>query len=85
MIAPIFSLVGCFSESLAQVSIDDNWGYINKAGEIVIPPLFESAVPFSEGMAAISIHGKDGFINHEGEIVVEPRFDLAGFFLRDWQ
>ena len=35
------------SDALAPVQIGGKWGYINKAGEIVIKPQFYSALDFS--------------------------------------
>ena len=68
-------------EALAAVKIGDKgWGYINKAGEIVINPQFDLAGYFSEGLAAVSIGDKYGFINPKGEIVINPQFDDAQNF-----
>jgi hypothetical protein len=68
-----------FSEGLAAVDAltDDRarWGYIDRAGEWVVPPRLESADAFSDGLA----QGSDGFIDREGRLVLKRmpglRFD----------
>ena len=56
------------------------WGFINQAGEVVIPPrlIFTSAEPFSDGRAAVSVkHGDTslvGYINRFGELAIPARF-----------
>ncbi|PGH37815.1 MAG: hypothetical protein CRN43_18915, partial [Candidatus Nephrothrix sp. EaCA] len=48
---------------LAPVKIDGKWGYINKAGKIVIKPQFEDARWFQEGLARIKLGGRWGYID----------------------
>ena len=45
------------------------YGYIDRAGKIVIPCTFDSASSFSEGLAVVNSGGKDYFINKKGERV----------------
>jgi hypothetical protein len=64
-----------------QVSETDNnvtgkWGYIDKAGNIVIEPQFPSAREFSEGLAFTSF----GYIDRNGEVKIENRFGEARSF-----
>lgn len=53
-----------FSEGLAQVKIKDKWGYINKAGKLVIPAKFDGASAFHEGLAWVRIGGLLGCIKY---------------------
>jgi len=71
-----------FSEGLAYQKFEDDegnrkYGFINRAGEIVIEPKFDDASYFSEGLAAIEVDGKWGFINKDGKIVIQPIYDRA--------
>jgi hypothetical protein len=54
------------------------YGYMDKAGRVVIAPQFHDAGHFSEGLAWIEVlkEGKwlYGFIDKTGKIVIEPRF-----------
>ena len=56
MIKPQFDEVGSFSEGLAAVRIGENWGFINKAGEVVIKLQFDKATDFHNGLAVVGVH-----------------------------
>ncbi len=71
-----------FSEGLAAVMNDDRqenkynlsnngkFGYIDKAGNVVIPFVYDYAAPFSEGLAYVCQGEKYGYIDTTGKIVV---------------
>jgi hypothetical protein len=67
-----------FSEDLCAVA-NNEFGYIDPKGELVIPYQFYLGDHFSEGMACVQIteDGKYGFINKEGSFIVRPIFDSA--------
>jgi len=44
--------------SLFPVCVDDQWGFIDRTGKIVISPRFARAMSFSEDRAAVNIGGK---------------------------
>lgn len=54
---------GNFSEGLAVVRLNDDIGFINKSGEIVIPLKYDAAGDFREGLAPVELNGKWGFIS----------------------
>ncbi len=56
------------------------WGYINAAGNLVIPTAFDLAGDFSEGLALVQRDGRFGFINPVGRPVIEPQFEDAWYF-----
>ncbi len=64
-----------FSEDLISVKINNKYGYINKAGEIVIAPMFDFADAFSEGLARVSIKGKCAYIDSLGTVVIKTPFN----------
>jgi len=91
VLALIVSLVSCKEEDkktsktsnnlLAMVQRDDQYGYINTAGEFIIKPQYPLARTFSNGLACINVGGsrnnplvqgvvggKYHFINTENEI-----------------
>jgi tetratricopeptide (TPR) repeat protein len=71
-----FDWAGKFHQGLALVLKDGKFGFINAAGEFIIPPRFEAAGSFSEGVAPAldSVSHKWGYINTSGQFVIAPRF-----------
>ncbi|MBZ0189603.1 MAG: WG repeat-containing protein, partial [Candidatus Obscuribacterales bacterium] len=69
-----FDLAQPFSEGLAPVLIDSQWGYIDKEGSLKIGAEFKLAKPFSEGLAAVKVGEDWGFIDKEGKIRIEPKY-----------
>lgn len=59
---------------------NSGYGYINKAGHIVIGPQFEEASDFKGELAAVKKEGKWGFIDKTGKFVMKPQFDGARDF-----
>jgi WG containing repeat len=81
VIPPQFDGVCDFSEGLAGVQVGDQWGFINHAGEMVIPPQFDDcAGEFSEGLASVRIGYKWGAIDPTGNLVIPLQFDLLCMF-----
>ena len=56
------------------------YGYIDKAGKIVIPAVFDSAEPFREGVAAVSKCDEAYFITKTGRTVISGGFRYASSF-----
>ncbi len=62
--------------ALFPVQINAQWGYIDRAGKIVISPRFDKAWSFSEGLARVQSGGDEtawGFINAKGLFVIPPK------------
>jgi WG containing repeat len=72
-----------FSEGLAAVRIDGQFGYIDQRGEIVIAPKFDLAGNFDQGLAEILVGDQTGIINRAGEIIIQPMFQRAIPFTKD--
>ncbi|GAB3726532.1 hypothetical protein GCM10028816_19380 [Spirosoma lituiforme] len=51
------------------------WGFINRAGELIGPGEWEHVGPFSEGLAAVRTQSKWGFCNRQGQLVIDCQFD----------
>ncbi len=80
-----FDDAGRFACGLAAVSIGGTWGYINVAGEMVIPPRFLSAESFSvtDSLALVRLsNGRRAYISTDGRVAVELecRFTVAKSF-----
>ena len=74
-----YNSVGKFNDGLALVSLNGKYGYINEAGEEVIPLIYDYSRDFSEGRACVSVYGKDkknvlytkfGFIDTSGKVII---------------
>ena len=59
------------------VEIGDKWGYIDRAGALVIAPRFDRAWPFREGRGRVQQFGRTGFVDAGGALAVPLRFDDA--------
>jgi hypothetical protein len=77
VIQPQSNEVTPFSEGLAGIKINDQWGYMDKTGAIVIQPQFQAAKTFSQGLAPIRLQYYWGYIDRTGRIVIEPQFHDA--------
>ncbi|NLZ65908.1 MAG: WG repeat-containing protein [Clostridiales bacterium] len=58
------------------------YGYINRAGEIVIAPEYDMALSFSEGCACVYKGERCGYINVKNEILVPLKYE-AGTYVID--
>ena len=66
--------------SLVSHSEQGKWGFIDRAGKVVVPPQFTTAWEFSEGRAGVKIKDKFGFIDQTGKVVIQPQFDKVAEF-----
>jgi WD40 repeat protein len=71
---------GSFDGGLSRWRVYDKFGFINKAGELVIKPQFDLTFNFSEGLAFVEKNGKYGFVDQTGRLVIEPQFYSAKDF-----
>ncbi len=55
---------------------EQRMGFINKAGEWVIPPQFDSAGDFRDGLAIVEVREKKGMIDVTGRYVIPLRYPL---------
>ncbi|MDB6134752.1 MAG: hypothetical protein JWM59_2995 [Verrucomicrobiales bacterium] len=52
---------------------DNPFGFVNRAGEEVIPPIYAWANDYTEGLASAAVElGKLGFIDMEGNWMIQP-------------
>ena len=55
-----------FSEGLAAVKLNDNYGFIDYSGNEVIPFKYDFAYSFENGKAGVKLNGKWGTIDKQG-------------------
>lgn len=73
--------LGEFSERMAPVKRNGQWGFINVRGEEVISCQYDAVTPFHEGKASVKRGNQWGYIDCNNEVVI-PFFDavFAGRF-----
>ena len=76
LIEPQFRHASAFSEGLAIYTSDHDemrWGYVNTAGERVIPDVYTAVEPFSNGLARVhyreGVERRSGYINRQNEFI----------------
>ncbi|MCL2387309.1 MAG: WG repeat-containing protein [Defluviitaleaceae bacterium] len=74
-----------------NVMIDGLWGFMNAAGEEIVPPRYTQVTFFNEGFATVNagaertdwgglIGGQWGFVDETGREIVSPRYDSVSDF-----
>lgn len=61
----------------SSYTVSKRYGYIDKAGKMVIQPRFESAGPFVEGLANVHDCYKAGFIDKTGRLAISTQYQYA--------
>ena len=69
-----------FNNQMALIKIDNQYGYINEEGKIVIEPTYEDAHFFSEGLACVELGDSYYFIDKNNQIKFEHVDDELTFF-----
>lgn len=62
-----YDYVDEYKDGFAAVQKQDKWGFVNEAGEEVVPPIYDGICDFENGFAAVEKQGKWGFINEAAE------------------
>jgi hypothetical protein len=77
-----------FSDGLAAVRVDDEWGYIDATGDFAIEPQYPGLIasPFRDGLAPIAVEVSPAgipkswaYINKKGEQVLGPYLSAGPF------
>lgn len=68
-----------FYEGFIGVNIDQNYGYADKTGNVVIEPRFDRVGMFSEGLAPVAIDAKYGYFDKPGQWVYDQSFKKGLF------
>ena len=71
-----------FSDSLAAVTHDSLWGFIEAANKLRIPEKYREVADFHEGLcAALDSAGLWGYLDKKGSWILKPQFLKAGNFV----
>ena len=69
-----------FYKGLAEVELNDKYGFVDKTGKEVIPPKYVQVGDFHEGPAVVELNDQYGFVDKTGKEVVPPKYDYIGDF-----
>ncbi|HEY2017571.1 MAG TPA: WG repeat-containing protein [Bryobacteraceae bacterium] len=56
------------------------FGFINRAGAIIVPPTYDAVGDPKEGRIRVTVGSLSGYIDYSGKVVVDPKYDSAGEF-----
>ena len=70
-----FDKVGYFKNGLCAVQKEEQWGYINETGQVVIPIMYDDAGRFSGTSTYVKTGDKYGLINQLGVAITPIEFD----------
>ncbi|MGV8145588.1 MAG: WG repeat-containing protein [Alkaliphilus sp.] len=76
-VVSIFDDAKDFSEGLAAVKVNGQWGYIDSTGKMIIDPVYDEAFNFNRGTALVAIEDKKGMINKDGRVIIELIYELV--------
>lgn len=70
-----------FSEGMACFKNDSGWGFINTAGDVIIPPIYKRTYPFRENKAVVvNEDNKFGVIDKVGKVIIDFKYDYIKSF-----
>ncbi|MFY8020954.1 MAG: WG repeat-containing protein [Bacteroidia bacterium] len=75
-----YDKIGPYKNGRAKVFKGDKMGFINEAGEEVIPCIYEYIGDFVNGRAKVILALKEGYISYEGEVIIPIKYDKIGPF-----
>lgn len=75
-----FQWIDAFSDGLACVRQNDQWGYVNLSGSYKVLPALKEVYPIREGLARVNANGLYGFLNPNGNTAIAPAYDAATDF-----
>jgi hypothetical protein len=71
-----------FSDGFAAVKYNEKWGYLNTAGQLVIPAKYDKVTRFNEGFASVQLGDKYFIVDKTGKEIpvnVPNMMDLNAF------
>lgn len=69
--------------ALFPIRVGGAFGFIDRAGKVVIEPRFARVGDFQDGLCLAWIGAEAGYIDTRGEFVIPPQFTTAGDFHED--
>ncbi len=69
-----------FTGNYTAVKVGDQWGFVDKSGNMILEAQYEDAKPFGNEIAAVKLDGLWGYVTAQGRVVIDPVFADAGCF-----
>ena len=73
----------CQSVGLIAVKQDEQWGYIDSTGKMVVPFVYEGVYDVEQGVGIVRRADKYGMVNPQGKLIVPLIYDDMGSY-HDW-
>lgn len=55
---------------------ENNWGFADANGNVVIPGIYKRVNSFADGIARVEVDGKAGFLDREGNEVIPVKYEM---------
>ena len=69
---------------LRPIKVNNQWGYINETGKVIVEPQYFYANEYSEGLGAVRVELGDrvlyGFLDETGKMSIPPQFGAVSEF-----
>jgi hypothetical protein len=76
--------IGCFAgDHLINFKQNNKHGFLDTAGNEIIPAVYDYATSFSEGFAVVKLNGKWGYIDKKNNIAIPIKYEAAFDFYGD--
>ena len=75
-----YQAINYFSEGLAQVELNDKWGFIDETGREICPCKYDWANDFEEGLSKVRINDKWGCIDTTGREICPCKYSFITYF-----
>jgi hypothetical protein len=68
-----YDFCGRFRSGLAVVQVKGKWGFVDKAGKVIVKPSYERAHDFSAGLALVGSTDIERYIDAKGKCILESQ------------
>lgn len=75
-----YDYVNPFYEGLASVKLNGKWGFVDAAGNEIIPLKYDNTEIFHQGLTKVKLNGKWGHIDKTDRLIIPLKYDSVRLF-----